>query len=311
MKFNAEITQLTFKLLNCSRYLADRLENEHIMAPCVPAFALFLCAHSASIYRQDSDVCLMEEGFTAVIFHEPSGFASVALVPPLGSVKGETSPVIVLIHHAATGPLGHEASAMSLRFCAAAHQVWVQQLTLPLGSLLYFFFCWMLFAGVRNLHTALTIHTDSGKTLWAVFKNTQRPHPCSDNPPAPWIDLLVQSQEQHVLVRGTLCWCNLFFFFFLIILPLLFWSTRQKEIQRPKRILFFSPSNAELLHGTRHCVRAPRLWRNWGVESASPQWDECVWVWVKSLADGSVELSSSRLSVGRRTGTGLLQQGTD
>lgn len=190
------------------------------------------------------------------------------------------------------------------RFQAAAHQVCELNNSSAAQSVTFFF------AGVPGRRATLTIHTDGGETPWAVSERAHRPRPCSDNPP-PWIFPHVQLQERHVLVRGTLCWWNLFFVF-------CFFSTRRKEIQRPRlnlkmRLFFFLslPSNVELWHGARHCVRAPRLWWNWGVESAFPQWDECVWVEVKSLADGSVELSSSRLSVGQRTGTGLFQQGTD
>lgn len=58
-----------------------------------------------------------------------------------------------------------------------------------------------------------------------------------------------------------------------------------------------------------HCVRAPRLWRNWGVSSVFPHCDECVWVEGKSLADGSGGLSSSSLPVGQEDRDGSLSAG--
>lgn len=65
-----------------------------------------------------------------------------------------------------------------------ASGVRVRQLTVPhtVSCLfLFLFFPFLFVAGVRNRLAALTIHTDSGKTLWAVFKNGHRPHPCTDN----------------------------------------------------------------------------------------------------------------------------------
>lgn len=52
-----------------------------------------------------SDVCFNR----AVIFHEPSGCVSVAVVLWLALSK-ETSPLIVVIHHSATGALGDHAA---------------------------------------------------------------------------------------------------------------------------------------------------------------------------------------------------------
>lgn len=58
-----------------------------------------------TLYGQCSDVCSNR----AVIFHEPSGCVSVAVVLWLALSK-ETSPLIVVIHHSATGALGDHAA---------------------------------------------------------------------------------------------------------------------------------------------------------------------------------------------------------
>lgn len=119
------------------------------------------------------------------------------------------------------------------RFQAAAHQVCELNNSSAAQSVTFFF------AGVPGRRATLTIHTDGGETPWAVSERAHRPRPCSDNPPPPWIFPHVQLQERHVLVRGTLCWWNLFF--------VVFFSTRRKEIQQPRlnlkmRPFFFVPS---------------------------------------------------------------------
>lgn len=71
---------------------------------------------------------------------------------------------------------------------------------------------------------------------------------------------------------------------------------------------FFFHPYAELLHRVPLC-QGSQLWRNWGAWSVFPYWDECVWVEGKSLADGSVELSSSSLPVGQEDRDGSLSAG--
>lgn len=189
------------------------------------------------------------------------------------------------------------------RFQAAAHQVCELNNSSAAQSVTFFF------AGVPGRRATLTIHTDGGETPWAVSERAHRPRPCSDNPPPHEYSHMYSCRNGTSLCEEHFAGETCFLLFFLARDGRKFSSL--DWIWKWDLFFLSLPSNVELWHGARHCVRAPRLWWNWGVESAFPQWDECVWVEVKSLADGSVELSSSRLSVGRRTGTGLFQQGTD
>lgn len=129
------------------------------------------------------------------------------------------------------------------------------------------------------------------KMLWASCKHAHNSCSCCSNVFS-WI---FQDICLHVLSEGTFFWCNHF----------LYLSIRKKKIlghtEMEMRQAFFMQNCCVLCH----CVSAPQLWRNWGVCSVFPHWDECVWVEGKSLAVGNVGLSSSSLPVGQEDRDGF------
>ncbi len=140
----------------------------------------------------------------------------------------------------------------------------------------------LIFDGLHWCWIRLTIDTEWSNMLRASCKHTHDPCSCNSN-----IFSVICVSWLHVL------WVT----FFLLITAQL--NKRRKEIlgqtEMEMRQAFFM-QNCYILC---HCVRAPLLWGNWGVWSAFPHWDECVWVKEKTLAGVSVGLSSSSLPVGQ------------
>lgn len=102
----------------------------------------------------------------------------------------------------------------------------------------------------------------------------------------------------YVLSEGFIFWCNHFLYFSI-----------RKKVPGHTEMGMMRAFLMQSCYILCHCVSAPRLWRNWGVCSVFPHWDECVWVEGKSLAVGSVGLSSSSLSVGQEDRDGFLSAG--
>lgn len=251
--------------LNSSVCVADYLEMNTLMfapfEPRVHAFALSLAHDSVCIYRQDSDVCLIG-GFQSSYISWVERLCVSRLGPPLGSVKGGD----VTCNCAHPSPRNRATRRSRglwrlARFQAAAHQVCELNGSSAAQSVTFFF-----------------------ARPWAVSERAHRPRPCSDNTP-PLIFPHVQSQERHVLVRGTLCWWNLFFFVFLARDGRKFsgldWIWKWEFF-----FFFFLP-----FPPMRSCGMAlatvsglPGYDGTGASRVLSPQWDECVWVEVKSLA---------------------------
>lgn len=135
--------------------------------------------------------------FRAVIFHDPSDCVSVTIVLWLALSK-ETSPLIVVIHHLATGTHGDHKAFYFLLEMNSVYRMYMLKNLRKAQAITLMFEC------MPRCWITLTIDTEWSKMLWAACKHAHNSYSCSGNVFS-WIFLDIQYVSWlHVLSEGTL-----------------------------------------------------------------------------------------------------------
>ena len=258
--------------------------------------------------------CMFKRGdFRAVIFHEASACVAATVVLWFALSKG-VSPVIVVIHHLATGTCCGDHKAFYSFFWMI-----ISTRMFNLNNLRETHCIALMFDAAHWRRIRLTIDTEQSKMLGAAYEhvsamslmNITRHAVCFPSPPPPRM-----SHECMFTLKGAPprwnphlkhSWQNISFS------TLCTWEYEVEEDASEhwngnEAGIFY----AEALHLVAVCQGLPLLWRGWGVWSVFPRlrwvclgwgkkrWLMLVWDWAPAASqwDG-------------RTGMGLFQQGSD